>query len=105
MATVIRRRARQDIFELWDRRASTYSEASADALLQAITKALRHLGEYPHSGRPRDDLRPRLRSHPIRRYVIFYYPQPDGIIVSRVLYGGRDIESIFENEPDADEDE
>lgn len=104
MATVIRRRrARQDIYELWEWRANSYSEESADALLRAITKAMRFLSEHPQTGRQRGDLRPGLRSHPVRKYVIFFYPQPDGIIVSRVLYGGRDIEGIYSTESDEDE--
>jgi len=33
--------------------------------------------------------------------VIFYYPLDDGIIVSRILYGGRDIENIYDDEGSA----
>jgi plasmid stabilization system protein ParE len=33
--------------------------------------------------------------------VIFYYPLDDGMIVSRILYGGRDIEHIYDDEGSA----
>ena len=32
--------------------------------------------------------------------MIFYFPLEDGIDVVRVLYGGRNIEAIFEQEDD-----
>lgn len=75
-------------------------EERADAFIDRLEHRLRILAAYPRSGRPRDDLRPGLRSvllYPYR-YLIFYYPLDDGIIVSRVLYGGRDIETMYEDE-------
>jgi toxin ParE1/3/4 len=106
MPTVIRRqRAQHDLFEIWDWRASTYNEESADAPVQAITRAIRFLANNPFSGRARNELRPGLRSYPVKKYIIFYYPQKDGVIISRVLYGGRDIEALYdENEPDKGND-
>jgi len=61
------------------------------------------LARHPYSGRSREELRPGLRSVPLLpyRYVIFYYPLDDGIIVSRILYGGRDIENIYDDEGSA----
>jgi len=53
-------------------------------------------------GRPRDELRDGLRSHLVYRYLILYFPLPDGIEVVRVVYGGRDLQALFEEE---DEDE
>lgn len=86
--------------ELWSWRAETVSPGSADALLRAVTEAMRFLADYPQSGRLRDDLRPGLRSHPVKNYIIFYEPLPDGILVVRVLYGGRDIAQLFEDDMD-----
>lgn len=31
-------------------------------------------------------------------YIIFYYPSEDGILVTRVFNGYRDLESLFEDE-------
>jgi toxin ParE1/3/4 len=58
-------------------------------------------------GRARDNLASNLRSFPVKKFVIFYRPVDDTIEIMRVLYGARDIEAIFRdepvNEPEADE--
>ena len=46
-------------------------------------------------GRARDELAPELRSFPFERYVIFYEPLQDGIVVVRLMHGARDIETEF----------
>ena len=46
-------------------------------------------------GRPRDELRPGLRSFAVGNYVLFYLPVSDGIEIIRVLHGRRDIDAIF----------
>ncbi len=43
---------------------------------------------------------PNLRGFVVDDYVIFYYPLEDGISVTRVASGDRDLESLF---ADADE--
>jgi toxin ParE1/3/4 len=49
-------------------------------------------------GRERNELVPGLRSFPIGRYMIFYEPLPDGVVIVRVLHGARDIDTQFESE-------
>jgi toxin ParE1/3/4 len=46
-------------------------------------------------GRARPELAAEVRSHPFRRYVIFYLPMNDGIDVVRVLHSARDIDTAF----------
>lgn len=43
-------------------------------------------------GRDRPDLAPGLRSYPAESYIIYYKPEPDGIIAVRVIHGSRDQE-------------
>jgi toxin ParE1/3/4 len=50
-------------------------------------------------GRARDALAPNLRGFPVRKFVIFYRPVDDTVEIVRILYGGRDIESIFREDP------
>ena len=52
----------------------------------------------PLSSRKRPELRANLRSRPFGNYIIFYEPIPDGILVVSVLWGGRDVETIFKND-------
>jgi toxin ParE1/3/4 len=45
-------------------------------------------------GKKRDNLKNGLRSFPLGRYLIFYYPIPDGIKIIRVLFGGRNLVAL-----------
>jgi len=47
-------------------------------------------------GRVRDELAPSLRSFPVGRYVIFYRLIKNGIEITRILHGARDLKSAFE---------
>ena len=101
MPRIIRReRAAQDLIEHWSYIAEDGDIERADRFLERVERKVFLLAEYPYSGRSRDTIRPRLRSVPVprTRHVVFFYPLDDGIIVSRVLYGGRDIEAIYEDE-------
>jgi toxin ParE1/3/4 len=46
-------------------------------------------------GRKRDDLRPEIRSFPVKRFVIFYRVTDWQIEIVRVISGARDLKSIF----------
>lgn len=99
MLRIIRReRARRDLSRLWNYIAEASSEERADDFLRRIVNTFGTLATSPGIGRVRDDLKPGLRSHPVGRYVIYYFPLDDGIRVVRVLHGSRDIPTIFEEE-------
>ena len=46
-------------------------------------------------GRSRKDLRPDLFSFPVGKHVLFYRPQPAGIVLVRVIHGARDLPALF----------
>ena len=96
---VIKRRplVKWDLIGIWDRIAED-SERVADAFVDRIDEKLGILARQPKLGRTRDELMEGLRSSPVKSYVIFYLPLPDGIEVVRVLHGARDIEKIFQTE-------
>jgi plasmid stabilization system protein ParE len=48
-------------------------------------------------GRPRPELLPSLRSHPHRRYVIFFRYVDDVLEIINVIEGHRDIGAFFSN--------
>jgi len=101
---VIRPRAERDLQEVFDFIAERSGEERAALVLRRIARTMEHLAHTPHAAQRRDELRPALRSVPVSGYIIFFFPIPDGIRVSRVLYGRRDIDGIFEREPDNDGD-
>ena len=43
----------------------------------------------------RQELRPELFSFPVGRHLLFYRPQPGGIVLVRVLHGARDLPALF----------
>ena len=99
---LLRPQARDDLDTIWDYLAAVQSPATADAVLRTIFRRLSALADYPLLGRTRDDIRPGVRGSPVGRYVIFYYPRDEGIIVSRVLYGGRDLPDAYDEADDPD---
>jgi toxin ParE1/3/4 len=54
-------------------------------------------------GKSYEKLAPGLRDFTVEEYIIFYYPREDGIDVTRVISGYRDLESLF-SDSDSDED-
>ena len=69
------------------------SVKAADAWLGRIEATFDMLAETPLAGRARNDLAMNVRSFPVRSYVIFYIPVPDGIEVIRVMNGRQDIDA------------
>ena len=93
---VIRRTpsSRQDYSEIWDYVAQDNPDA-ADALLRTLDSKPQLLSDFPHAGRDRSEVRPRLRSFPVGNYVIYYRPMRGGIEVVRVVHGARDLRKIL----------
>ena len=87
--------ARQDLGDILSYIGKMDPE-NALAFVNCLRTTCRRLSRLPESGRARGDLRPRLRSFPVDRYVIFYRAiDSGGVEIVRVLHGARDIESIF----------
>jgi toxin ParE1/3/4 len=96
MARIIRRaHALADLLDLHDYVTEQSGDVVADAVIRRIEERLTLLAQYPQMGRKRDELRPGLRSLVIDRHIAFYLPMEDGIDLVRVLYGGRDIPTLF----------
>lgn len=82
-------KAKRDMDGIWDYVADR-NEAAADGLILRIRSALGILSEHPRLGTSRRELGPRMRSHVVRPFVIYYRPFSDGILVVRVLHQSRD---------------
>ncbi|MBD2776276.1 type II toxin-antitoxin system RelE/ParE family toxin [Iningainema tapete] len=93
--------ADQDIFEVSVYVAQNLGVAAAQRFIDTINEKFQLLANSPGLGRSRLDLAPELRSFPVGKYIIFYRPISEGILVVRVLHGARDITSIFEAEQDS----
>ena len=101
----IRPRADQDIDEHLNFLAGESGIDTALRFFDAVQDACERLLKMPEMGAPREDLTstlPLLRMWPISafpKYLIFYQPVHSGIDVVRVIYGTRDIPTLFEEEP------
>lgn len=65
------------------------------AWVQLLEQRCIRLAENPGWGRPREDLRPGLRSLTFGRYLLFYRQTGRGIEIVRVLHAARDLKIQF----------
>ena len=89
--------AATELHEIWDYTAAQSGQRrTADYVIDAIVDRFALLARRPHIGRPRDDLRPGLRSSTVGSYVILYRIDGDDVIVLRVIHGRRDLPALLD---------
>jgi toxin ParE1/3/4 len=68
----------------------------ADRFVDSVTDQFHRLGMNPRIGRRRDDdLRPGIRSFPVRNYMVLYRIEGEDVRILRVVRGSRNIEALF----------
>jgi len=67
----------------------------ADRVLDSIYSRLLLLGDYPHAGRQRENLRPGLRVFPAGRYLVLYRVEGHDVLIQRVVRGSRDLDALL----------
>ena len=67
----------------------------ADRFTNSITDRFLLISTHPYAGRPRDDLRPGLRSFPAGQYLIFYRLLDTDVLILHVAHGRRNLETLF----------
>lgn len=67
------------------------SPQNAEMLIHLFDEKLELLASNNTVGRPRPELAPNLRSWLVHRFILFYRPVEDGIILMRVLHSSMDI--------------
>ncbi|MHB1095975.1 MAG: type II toxin-antitoxin system RelE/ParE family toxin [Gemmatimonadaceae bacterium] len=70
--------------------------SAVNGVLDALELACRLVAQYPGVGRARDEIDVGVRSFPIGAYVLFYYPNAQGIGIARILHGRRDVSTAFD---------
>jgi toxin ParE1/3/4 len=86
--------AESDLVEIWAFVAQDSTKA-ADHLIDQIHERCKFIATTPKVGRLRPEVAPSIRSFGAGSYLIFYREGTDGIEVSRVLHGRRDIPRAF----------
>ena len=90
MSYRLTKRARRDVLDIW-RTIAKDNESAADRFIDRLTHHFRILGDVPHAGRVRDDIRPGYRSFPVGEYLIFYRIREPGVHIMHIVHGRRDL--------------
>jgi toxin ParE1/3/4 len=87
-----------DLQQLYDHIALDAGAGRAQSYTDRISAHCLDLVTFPERGTRRDDLRPGLRTTTYRRRVtIAYHISTTMVTIDRILYGGRDLKSIFDD--------
>lgn len=91
-----------DLQAMYDAIAEASSPARAFAYVEALRRHLTGFGDFPERGTRRDRIRPGLRTVGYRRRVTVAFALKDTeVIILRLLYGGRDVEALLREPPEA----
>jgi len=94
---VYRPLAREDLAEIFWRRAEREGLASASELVSAIQDRCEGLTAFSERGTPRPEIGSGVRSIPFRRKaVIAYLVRAETVVIIGILYGGRDLAALKE---------
>jgi toxin ParE1/3/4 len=64
-------------------------------MLERLQQRFDSLLSFPYIGQSQDRYRAGLRSIVEGKYIIFYEPRPDEIVIFRVLHGARNWEDLL----------
>jgi toxin ParE1/3/4 len=88
--------AQKDLDEIFAYVGENSGEVRATQLIRDIASRFPMLGDFPGSGRSRDDLSPGLRSVPVHKYLIFHRKYLGGVRIIRILHGARRLRPLFQ---------
>ena len=74
--------------------AAEASEEIATRLLAALESSLVSLRDFPFAGAAREEFGVGLRVVFHGSYALYYMPQPDEVVIIRVLHGARDATAL-----------
>jgi toxin ParE1/3/4 len=86
--------ARQDLSDILLYTERQWGRQQRSTYQAAIRDSIRRLADYPALGRSRDELSPKLRSHPVGSHIIYYWVEQETLIVAHILHGRRDPEGV-----------
>ena len=88
--------ADDDITDILYHGRRQWGEEQERRYAELLDRALSLLLDNPHLGRPRDDLQPGYRTHPVGQHLLVYRLTEDAIIVLRVLHARRDLRNALQ---------
>jgi len=73
-----------------------HNATAAEKWIDGVDRLLKLIARNPGMGEAVDHLMPGLRRFTHGRYLLFFKPQPNGILLYRVLDGARRMEDLFD---------
>jgi toxin ParE1/3/4 len=67
---------------------------AAYRFLDNLEETFELLADFPLIGRRRPEIGAEVRSFPVGNYLVLYVAAGDGVEISRVVYGGRDLPNL-----------
>jgi toxin ParE1/3/4 len=90
------RQAAADLRDIYCYTRRRWGKAQAERYASQLQQCCTMLATRPHAGRKRDELQPPdLHSFVQGSHVIFYQPQPYGVLIVRILHGTQDVRRHF----------
>ncbi|MBP0016041.1 MAG: type II toxin-antitoxin system RelE/ParE family toxin [Cyanobacteria bacterium SBLK] len=68
---------------------------AASKLFDKIRQKCKSVANFPNMGKSYEQFAPGLRGFIVNNYIIFYYPQEEGINVVKIASGYQDLQSLF----------
>jgi len=86
------RQADADLKDIYRYTRRTWGRAQAAQYARQLHQCLTMLAARPQVGRKREELQPPgLHSFVQGSHVVFYQPQPYGVLIVRILHGSQDV--------------
>lgn len=86
------RQAAADLKDVYRYTRRRWGKAQAERYASQLQQGLAMLAARPQVGRKREELQPPdLHSFVQGSHVIFYHPQPHGVLIVRILHGTHDV--------------
>ncbi len=86
------REASADLKDIYRHGRRQWGKAQAERYASQLQQCFTMLAVRPHAGRQREELKPEgLRSFVQGSHVIFYQPQPYGVLIVRILHSAQDV--------------
>jgi toxin ParE1/3/4 len=80
------RRAEADLLGIGEFTLRKWGKSQASRYIDELETCCEMLADNPALGRPCDHVRPGLRRHERGKHVLFYRPERNGLLVSRILH-------------------
>ena len=88
-------KAVEDLSEIWNYTAATWSEAQADKYYSLIIEACQRIaGDMTHLGKEYSEIMPGLYGHHTHKHIVFYrQPSAGTVEIIRILHERMDLKT------------